>query len=136
MESFALCKQNVYEITWSLTLISIYQLLSQWFSVCNTSHPRQKKSKVELENKATETALEIMSLIPRNYAKFTGEHLCQSLSSIKLQASSRNSIKKGNEAQTWRSLYTWKFIRCTDAQKILITFNQSLWPKLLRKWCM
>ena len=34
----------------------------------NSSHPGQKKTKAELERKTTETVLEIMSLVLRNYA--------------------------------------------------------------------
>ena len=89
-ESFALCEKIfLCDITWNLAvffrLINIHKLLSQGFSVsCNSSHPDQKKSKVKLEKKTTETALEYMSLVLRNYAKFTRKHLCQSVFLIML----------------------------------------------------
>ena len=68
--------------------------------------------------------------VPRNFAKLTGKHLCQSLLSVKLQAQACNFIKKETLAQ----VFSCEF--CESFQNTF--FMKHLWWLLLNisHWCL
>ena len=104
------CKMLIIDVSWQIFEKCLFYLyvFACTNSSCRSSHQRCSVKKVVL----------------RNFPKFTGKHLCQSLFLIKLQAALATLLKK----RLWYMCFSVNF-----AKSIRTLFSQSTSGRLLLK---
>ena len=93
-------KRPEMELAVFFRLISVYKYSISDCQCFAALHIQGRKSqKWNMRKKITETALEIVSLVLRNHAKFTGKHLCESCFYNNVPGLYSATVKKETQAQ-------------------------------------